>query len=440
LLWPALLNGYPLVYSDTGAYLESGFTRSVPIDRPVAYGLLLWGASREASLWGPILLQAVLVAIALVSAWRSIAPERSRTWGAFLVVVAAVIVSPLAVEASLAIPDFTTPLALLGVAVLTAAPRLGLLRAAGWAALLVFSLAAHLSNLSVVTACSLVLLALSFARTPALRALRGRALLLSGLAIATWFGVAGLNAALGAPAAVSRAGAVIYSGRLVQMGLLDDILAAECDRATWKLCAARGELPATGDEFLWGDEQSPFRRTGGFENRSELSQIVRASFSKPRWVARQVLSAAGSTLRQLTLGKTEPWITPLGDEYWLVSQSIRRHLPREHDRMLAARQQQGELQPVLRRLDALVRPVEVLATAVVLLGFAVARLRRRIPAPARTFVLVLIGGVALNAAVCASLANPHDRYHARVIPLALFCAALVVAWLTSAHAVAASEE
>lgn len=36
-----LFNGYPLVYSDTGTYIYSGFDRFIPADRPIVYGLFL---------------------------------------------------------------------------------------------------------------------------------------------------------------------------------------------------------------------------------------------------------------------------------------------------------------------------------------------------------------------------------------------------------------
>ena len=41
LLSVPVLNGYPLVYSDTGTYLRTAFEGYVPPDRPVWYGLFL---------------------------------------------------------------------------------------------------------------------------------------------------------------------------------------------------------------------------------------------------------------------------------------------------------------------------------------------------------------------------------------------------------------
>ncbi|MBN9562714.1 MAG: hypothetical protein J0H14_18610 [Alphaproteobacteria bacterium] len=44
LLWPALLNGYPLVFADTGTYLSQAIDHSLGWDRPVFYSFFLLGA------------------------------------------------------------------------------------------------------------------------------------------------------------------------------------------------------------------------------------------------------------------------------------------------------------------------------------------------------------------------------------------------------------
>src|SRR5829696_8859661 len=62
LILPALQNGYPLTYSDTGTYIYSGYEKFVPIDRPVGYGLFIYFFSQLInSLWTIIILQAVFI-------------------------------------------------------------------------------------------------------------------------------------------------------------------------------------------------------------------------------------------------------------------------------------------------------------------------------------------------------------------------------------------
>ena len=41
LIIPALKNGYPILFSDSGTYLSSGHSGYVPVDRPILYGIFV---------------------------------------------------------------------------------------------------------------------------------------------------------------------------------------------------------------------------------------------------------------------------------------------------------------------------------------------------------------------------------------------------------------
>ncbi|MEZ4979591.1 MAG: hypothetical protein R2772_09875 [Chitinophagales bacterium] len=60
LLFPAFYNGYPLVYSDTGTYIQSGMEMLIPNDRPIFYGLFIRIFSLGFSLWLVIYIQALI--------------------------------------------------------------------------------------------------------------------------------------------------------------------------------------------------------------------------------------------------------------------------------------------------------------------------------------------------------------------------------------------
>lgn len=65
LMIPAFINGYPIVYSDTGTYLASAFLLETPFDRPITYGLFIRLASVNGmSLWGVIFLQSGIYFVA----------------------------------------------------------------------------------------------------------------------------------------------------------------------------------------------------------------------------------------------------------------------------------------------------------------------------------------------------------------------------------------
>ena len=59
----AFYNQFPLVYPDTGTYINSGFMGEVPQDRPIFYGLFLRHISLHHSLWFVILAQAYFCSI-----------------------------------------------------------------------------------------------------------------------------------------------------------------------------------------------------------------------------------------------------------------------------------------------------------------------------------------------------------------------------------------
>ena len=60
LLIPSVANGFPILFSDVGTYIASGFNKFVPIDRPIIYGLFLRHTSLAHSLWFVIISQALI--------------------------------------------------------------------------------------------------------------------------------------------------------------------------------------------------------------------------------------------------------------------------------------------------------------------------------------------------------------------------------------------
>src|SRR5690554_3684288 len=74
-----LYNGYPLVFSDTGTYIYSGFDLFIPNDRPIAYGLLLRLFSLKLSAWFVILFQNLLTAFVVYLTLKSFNFKKSFT-------------------------------------------------------------------------------------------------------------------------------------------------------------------------------------------------------------------------------------------------------------------------------------------------------------------------------------------------------------------------
>ena len=65
LMFFALYDNYPILNSDSGAYISSGFSLQPPIDRPLFYGLFIRLSSLGVSLWISVFFQCFILAYLL---------------------------------------------------------------------------------------------------------------------------------------------------------------------------------------------------------------------------------------------------------------------------------------------------------------------------------------------------------------------------------------
>src|SRR5437764_14354857 len=65
LLWPAVLNGYPLLFGDSGVYLGDGIHLHMSWPRPLFYGLFMLPLHLKLTVWPVLGVQALLTAMAM---------------------------------------------------------------------------------------------------------------------------------------------------------------------------------------------------------------------------------------------------------------------------------------------------------------------------------------------------------------------------------------
>ena len=79
-------NGFPLVTSDSGTYINSAINYTVPADRPIVYGLFIRVTSLNFSLWLVIFFQGLLLTWLLLRYVSAFAPRVRSGFGRLLVV------------------------------------------------------------------------------------------------------------------------------------------------------------------------------------------------------------------------------------------------------------------------------------------------------------------------------------------------------------------
>jgi len=123
LIWPAIYNGYPLVYSDTGTYISSGFSGVVPVDRPIIYGWFVRYMSLSHSLWFVLLAQAVTVFFEIYMVARRFI-SGNTVFIAMLITCILSFTTGLSNYTSQIMPDIFSALSIMGFAVILTAERM----------------------------------------------------------------------------------------------------------------------------------------------------------------------------------------------------------------------------------------------------------------------------------------------------------------------------
>ena len=425
LVWPAFLNGYPLVFSDTGAFLhQTAPSPGGPLviwDKPHVYGPLLHAFHWRLSLWGPLLAQGLMLSWLLWLLQRSLRGRAAA--GLHLGVcagTAALTTAPF--TAALLMPDVFAPAVLLALLLLAfARETLSRAEAVGLGGLAAVGIAAHLSHLPLAAAIIALALLLTRRLAPALRAaapLAGAVLIL--LATNLW----GHGRAV-----LSPHGATFALARLQADGPAAAVLRARCPEAGWYLCAFVDRLPMDSDAFLWAPD-SPVNRApdgtprflGGALLSGEAGEIVAATLrTHPVEVAQAMLRNMLVQIVTATAGDTL-----VADHLAAaVRPRIAEGFPaRELAAYDAALQPRGALAAAAAPFLWPHGPVLVIGAVLALLAWwRAARMRdlRRLG-----LVVGVLVGVMANAFATGALSKPHLRYEARILWLMPIVAALAL--------------
>ncbi|WP_223652531.1 hypothetical protein [Hymenobacter psoromatis] len=425
----ALYNGFPLVTSDSGAYINSAIHQEVPSDRPITYGLFMLVTSLRFSYWFIIWAQSLLLAALLLRCVVEFVPWL-RSWPLRLALVGVVAwATGFSWYCSQLMPDIFTAIGLLALGLLVLGRFRSGLEQGLLLVLLLLSAIMHSSNLLSFSIAALGFGVAAWQQRLFARQLLRRAHWLAATAVvlAGWVLLPALHAAFGGGFTITRAAPIFLMGRLVEAGVVDAYLADHCGDpdATW-LCAYRDRLPNDAVGFLWGQD-SPYQITGGLEaNLAGYRRIVRVILTSPRYYPRLAAMAVQSTLRQLTH-------IAHGDGLWAYRENSSPYwrIPDlasyEMKPYLSSLQNHNTLH--FEDLNARAYAAQLLALLVVLGG--VAAKRRGQWAAGRVPVLLLLAlwglGLVANAFAAGALANVLDRLQGRVAWLLPFGAVLLLA-------------
>lgn len=416
LAWPALLNGYPLVFSDTGGFLHQTLGPLMLWDKPWIYGPLLHAFHWGVTLWLPLAAQALLVSHLLWVVQRVVrGGATARAHLGVCLVAAALTTAPFTV--ALLMPDVFAPAVVLALALLGfAGAALSRAETAWFGVVAALGIAAHLAHLPLALA--MVGIALLAGRwRGALAAAVPVAMAVAVVLATTWVGHG--------RAALSPHGATFLLARLQADGPATAVLRARCPGAGWYLCGFLDRLPMDANDFLWAPD-SPVNRDaagqarflGGAMISPEAAEIVAATLrAHPAEVALAVARNAAAQAVTAGIGDT------LGNEH--LAAALRPRLEQGFPaREVAAFDASLQARGALRGAVGWLAPVHAaaLVAALPLIGLA---LWRRGGGLAAWIALAVVLGVVANAVATGGLSGVFPRYQARLAWLLPVMAAML---------------
>lgn len=434
-LWPAIWNGYPLVFDDSGLYVlgsnDPGY--------PPFYGKVVAWASLDRSLFIPVVLQAV-GAVAVATLFLA-GIGRIGSSAALLATGALVLcANQLPWLASLLMPDVLAGLGAAAVILTLAGEPLpwpwriflhGVVFAAALAA------TANIPLLCGLAAAIVGLHLMLMRRLPPLAPLLANIGTLAG-AVAL---VVLVNLATFGRPALNSGSAVHTFSRLVDIGLAQPVTMDACRTRRYAVCAHLPELKRAvrgQHDFQWDGLAERTHAYGA--NREEYAELNRLIIARraPEIIIEGLRDAGVLFLRPALGDRQRKLLTPYPPEAAHVHRPIAMR-DRAHLRAFeTARQQSGEL---IRRFPGRFYAVSTYASyaaLVVLIGLSWTRGDRRAAIVGLAVVATVVGELVIHGTL---IGGPFPRHHVKVGWLGwLVCAALAARLAGAARRVAASPQ
>jgi hypothetical protein len=422
LSWIAIINGFPLVFSDTGTYLRVGTELYLPNDRPPYYGLLILPIYKSVGLWGVVITQALIICWILDETILIATGE--RTPGRLMATVSALAIgSGISWFSGRIMPDVFTGLAPLTIFVI-------LFGGDHWRhrwlapAMLVITSMIHLSHMPLALGTVLAMTPIAMATRGLCHGMR-RAMLALGAPLLAIVIAATANMAVGRGFHPLPQSSRFLFGRLLDAGLAQPVIRQACATRPMMLCDLGDYTgPDAGQRYLWrpASPLPAMARANPQQLEADEAAIVWQTLSsRPAEVLGEVTSSWG---RQLLAIDPADGVNP-----WPNSMQITRQIDRNFSAQADAYHQSLQQRDMI---DSLAGASGTLRLAILpLIPFLFWALARKGLGTVAALGMTAMIGVALNALICSALSGVFDRYQSRIEWLIAFWAIVAILALGS---------
>lgn len=417
-----LYNGYPLVYSDTGTYLYSGFDKFVPNDRPISYGLFCYFFSFKTSAWLIVIFQNLITSYFIYLFAGLFKYKWNKNYVFLGLTILLTFTTAVGWYSNQLMPDFFTPLIIIGFIFILfgKSSRKNLITSA---IITLFAITTHFSHLLIYT--SLALIALIFFLIIKQTQLKKGVYLNLMIAGLSWFAVPTINYIVEDNFVSSKGSHVFLMSHLCGTGILEDFLKEKCDTDDYKdckICEFKDQLPRDPATFIWST--NIVEKCGGWEgSKEEFEKIIAGTLKDPNFLTLNIFRSTTYGLAQLTHNKVGEGLTPYiehsapyGQIHWRFNNEI-------NDYLMSKQNAWGGQNLKFDFINSLQSLLLFVCLVVLLL---ILKLRQKIERNLLFILLIILAGIIINSFITAGLNTAYPRYQARVVWLLPFTLILLV--------------
>ena len=423
-------NGFPLLFSDSGSYIDAGFYRKVTEDRPAIYGQFIRLVSGGHSVWWVVFFQCFLLSALLFFLFHYFCQSSKKSGFLFIgTLMFLSLYTALSYTASAVLPDIFTSIVVIILALLLSA-ELSLLLSIFLSLLFLLAVMVHYSHflmILVVWGGFFLFSILKRLQKHPLKIPLKRWVITGGLVLIPWILLPTIHQQMGYGFAMSRVTHVFVVGKMVETNILKKFLDKFCPTSPYSLCDDKDNLPSSMAEFLFSSK-SPLRKNGNWQDKKEeYDRLIGHVLKTPQYFFYYLgslgqfmgISFSDFIVEPYPVFQREDWSPHKVEEFFY---------PGDMNDYLNSRQFQmwrGYNFPRWSENHKIVGSLSVMSLLIYLFtSFKV----RGVDKSLEVFVSLTLLGVFSNALVCGGLTafNAH-RFMARIWWLVPLCVILILA-------------
>ncbi len=421
-LFPAFYNGFPIVFSDTGTYISSGFSGTVPIDRPIFYGIFLRHTSLGSSLWLSLFVQSFIVANILYAMVQLLVANKKYEPYIFTVVVSLLTTfSAVPYFTSLAIPDIFTPMSLLLFCLILFSKPMSKIK---WVLLYIsyiFIIFTHLSNLATLSMLLVVLWVFYYFVKEKEILNRIRLIVLTSITLFCWVLLPFINSLFGFGFHSNKSSHVFLLAKMIDNGVLVNYLNTSANAQNLNIYKYKDSLPAVGGDFLWGANSVLYKTGGWAANKQEYDFIIHDILTNKQYCLPFIYQGVIETFVQLTFNNFGEEYLVKYDEQSPPYNQIKIRLSNDlfaytHARQFANKQSYDYQHSSYIQNLLLIFSICLIILYIIKFGVTVTSV----------VSILVFAFVFLNAMITAVLSTISARYNSRATWLVLFIALVII--------------